>query len=55
MRNCGKCTKISNFGAFYKDNNRKVHYDADKCWGCTICAPNCPKHAIHLLPREQKA
>ena len=53
--NCGKCTKICNFGAFYKDNNRKVHYDADKCWGCTICAPSCPKHAIHLLPREQKA
>lgn len=53
--NCGKCTKICNFGAFYKDDNRKVHYDVDKCWGCTICAPNCPKHAIHLLPREQKA
>ena len=53
--NCGKCTKICNFGAFYKDENRKVHYDVDKCWGCTICAPNCPKHAIHLLPREQKA
>ena len=52
--NCGKCTKICNFGAFYKDDNRKVHYDVDKCWGCTICAPNCPKHAIHLLPREQK-
>lgn len=41
--------------AFYKDDNRKVHYDVDKCWGCTICAPNCPKHAIHLLPREQKS
>lgn len=51
--NCGKCTKICNFGAFYKDENGKVHYNVDKCWGCTICSPNCPKGAIHLLPREE--
>ncbi len=48
---------IPPFQAFLirQDENRKVHYDVDKCWGCTICAPSCPKHAIHLLPREQKA
>ncbi len=48
---CGKCTKICNFGAFTKDENKKVSFDIDKCWGCTICASNCPKGAITLKKR----
>ena len=51
--NCGKCTKICNFNAFRKGEDGKVSYHKDLCWGCTICAPNCPKGAIHLIPREK--
>lgn len=51
--NCGRCTQICNFSAFWKDENKKVHYNRELCWGCTICAPNCPKNAIHLIPCEQ--
>lgn len=50
---CGKCTKICNFGAFQKGEDKKVHYQKDLCWGCTICAPNCPKGAIHLKPKAE--
>lgn len=52
--NCGKCTKICNFHAFTRDEaTKKVSYHRDLCWGCTICAPNCPKGAIHLIPKEE--
>lgn len=47
---CGRCTKICNFGAFHKDENGRVAFDRSKCWGCTICTTNCPKKAIHLIP-----
>lgn len=49
---CGKCTKICNFGAFYKDEEGKVKFDPEKCWGCTICSANCPKGAITLKKRS---
>lgn len=49
---CGKCTRICNHKAFYQDGQGKIVYDAEKCWGCTICAPNCPKGAIALKKRE---
>ncbi len=49
---CGDCTRICNFEAFYKDENGKVQYDVSKCWGCTICSENCPKNAIRLVPRQ---
>ena len=48
---CGRCVQVCNFQAFRKDEEGKVVYDADKCWGCTLCADNCPKGAIHLIPR----
>lgn len=51
---CGKCTKICNFGAFYKDEEGKVKFDPEKCWGCTICSANCPKGAITLQKRSGK-
>ena len=51
---CGKCTKICNFGAFYKDKEGKVKFDPEKCWGCTICSANCPKGAITLKKRSGK-
>lgn len=49
---CGRCVHVCNFNAFEKDADGKVHYIKDLCWGCTICAENCPKKAIHLIPKE---
>lgn len=48
---CGKCAKICNFEAFHKDSNGKIIFEPQKCWGCTICASNCPKGAITLKKR----
>lgn len=50
--NCGKCTTICNFGAFYFDENKKVQYDSEKCWECTICVPNCPVEAIEMTKKH---
>ena len=44
--NCGKCSRICNFGAFTIDAQRKVSFHPDLCWGCTICSENCPKGAL---------
>lgn len=51
---CGKCAAICNFSAFQKGADKKVRYHRELCWGCTICAPNCPKGAIHLIPKAEK-
>lgn len=47
---CGKCAKICNFQAFVQGEDRKVGFDPELCWGCTICVPNCPKNCITLRP-----
>lgn len=44
---CGKCTKICNFGAFYKDKEGKVKFDPEKCWGCTTVPQTVPKAQLH--------
>jgi Pyruvate/2-oxoacid:ferredoxin oxidoreductase delta subunit len=50
--NCKKCAKICNFQAFYVGEDQKVRFDENKCWGCTICASNCPRGAITLTARQ---
>ena len=45
---CGDCVKICNFNAFAYDAYKKVSFDPEKCYGCTICASNCPQDAIEL-------
>lgn len=50
---CGRCVQICNFNAFERDADGKVRYVKDLCWGCTICAENCPKKAIHLIPKDK--
>lgn len=43
--NCGKCTKICNLGAFYKDDNRKVH----TMWTSAGAAPSARSTARSTL------
>lgn len=49
--NCGKCSKICNFQAFFLNDDKKICFDESKCWGCTVCSYNCPKKAITLAAR----
>ena len=51
--NCGKCTKICNFGAFYKDDNRKVHYDVDKCRAAPSARPTA-RSTLSTCCRESR-
>ncbi len=44
---CGLCVKACNFEAFIKVDKR-VSFDEQKCWGCTICKNHCPVGAITL-------
>jgi len=54
---CGACVKRCHFDAFIltgetitvrgKDK-QKVVYDAEKCWGCGLCANICPESAIQM-------
>ena len=61
---CGKCVKRCHFAAFYfaepgesleKDKgkvNQEVRFDAEKCWGCGLCANTCPSSAILMKSLE---
>jgi ferredoxin len=58
---CGACVKRCHFGAFYHDGStqeraglavKNVLFDADKCWGCGLCANVCPVDAITMQPCE---
>ncbi len=59
---CGLCTRRCYFGAFYRDGSKivingkarkRVLFDAEKCWGCGICATACPTEAISMMPLGQ--
>jgi ferredoxin len=50
---CGLCIKRCNFKAFcFKkfSEGKRVHFDAEKCWGCTVCVATCPSGAIEISP-----
>jgi ferredoxin len=58
---CGTCVKRCHFGAFYFDGSmveikgklmKNVRFDAEKCWGCGLCANTCPSEAILLIPSK---
>jgi ferredoxin len=56
---CGACVQRCHFDAFYYDGRsvevegrakKNVLYDADRCWGCGLCANTCPSGAIRMQP-----
>jgi NAD-dependent dihydropyrimidine dehydrogenase PreA subunit len=61
---CGACVKRCHFDAFSLTDETitleekirsKVAYDADKCWGCGLCANTCPEGAIEMRSLLQTA
>jgi len=55
---CGACVKRCHFDAFYHDGaaigadereKPNVSFDADRCWGCGLCANTCPSGAIAMV------
>ena len=53
-RECLRCTRVCYFGAMVNKNSKRV-YVQENCYGCGLCAANCPNDAITLievLPRE---
>lgn len=53
-RQCLKCTRVCYFSAMINKDGRRVYIE-DNCYGCGLCASNCPNGAIELievLPRD---
>lgn len=55
---CGACVKRCHFDAFYHDDSmveidgrskKGIKFDAEKCWGCGLCANICPKYAVEMI------
>ena len=41
---CGNCEKICSFGKIEFDGKPRIH---ESCWGCGVCADNCPENALN--------
>lgn len=46
----GSCVRACAFDAIEIDKNLDVRVIEDKCTGCTLCVPVCPKDIIHMVP-----
>ena len=45
---CLKCTRVCYFSAMVNKDGQRV-YTEDNCYGCGLCASNCPNGAIELV------
>ena len=50
----GTCERVCPYDAIRIDNNYLPVVDEEKCTGCTLCAVNCPKFIIKMLPISNK-
>ena len=51
-KNCGTCEQRCSFGARSLKNG-KLHFNADFCFGCGMCASPCPEKAIILRKKSK--
>lgn len=47
-RECLRCTRVCYFGATVNRNSRRVYVE-ENCYGCGLCAANCPNDSIRLI------
>jgi ferredoxin len=61
---CGACVKRCQFDAFYGNGStveidgrvrQNILFDADKCWGCGLCANTCPAAAIVMASLDSQS
>ncbi|MBI3815048.1 MAG: RnfABCDGE type electron transport complex subunit B [Nitrospinae bacterium] len=50
----GTCERVCPFDAIKMDDNYLPVVDEEKCTGCTLCAVNCPKVIIKMIPISNK-
>ena len=50
----GTCERVCSYGAIRMDDDYLPVVDEEKCTGCTLCAVNCPKFVIKMIPVSNK-
>lgn len=50
----GSCVKACNYGAIEITEDRLAIIIPEKCTGCTMCVPACPKNIIKMVPASQR-
>ncbi len=50
----GSCVRACNFDAIYITPELDVVVDKDKCTGCALCEPVCPKNIIRMVPYKAR-
>ncbi len=50
----GTCERVCPYDAITMDENYLPVVDEKKCTGCTLCAINCPKFIIKMIPESNK-
>lgn len=48
---CQNCIDFCHFKAWRQNENKGVHLDEKKCYGCGVCVVHCPTTAIKLEKR----
>lgn len=49
---CGMCLAYCPVGSILGTQDKKYHINYDYCKGCGICARECPRKAIDMVPEE---
>lgn len=50
----GDCVRVCPFGALHLGRDGIVEVNADRCTGCAMCLPACPKDLFQLYPRTHR-
>jgi electron transport complex protein RnfB len=50
----GDCVRVCPFGALHLGKDGIVEVNTDRCTGCAMCLPACPKDLFQLYPRTHR-